>query len=81
MTNVVFSKKSKITQEYLMEKFQKESIDARVFFWPLSTLPFINKTVATPVSFDLPNRSINLPSYHDITVEELERVVKVILGF
>lgn len=78
ITNIVFNKKLNITRDDIISKFEKENIDARVFFWPLSSLDFINEEVDTPLAFDISNRSINLPSFNDIKYKEQERVVNVI---
>jgi perosamine synthetase len=78
MVNVVFSSYLGITREQLINSFNKENIDARVFFWPLSSLDFIDVEVNTPIAYDLPSRSINIPSFHEITFEEQNRVIEVI---
>ena len=58
----------------------KENIDARVFFWPLSSLPMFKSVEKNIVARNISNRAINLPSYHDITMDELLRVVDIIKG-
>lgn len=80
MPTVVFDAKLGIDRERLQESFRRESIDARVFFWPLSSLPpFVSDHLErNTIAYDIPNRAINLPSYHDIGLEELERVASVI---
>jgi perosamine synthetase len=78
MVNVVFESYLEVNREMLLDYFSAENIDARVFFWPLSSLDFVCKRHKTPVAYDLSNRSINLPSFHDITNEEQMRVVEVI---
>lgn len=80
MPNLVFSKASGIRREYLLEEFQKAGIDARVFFWPLTSTPPFNQHQPgnSPVSYSTAKRSINLPSYHEITQPELDRVVRVV---
>jgi perosamine synthetase len=90
MPVILFSKESGITRELLMERFQKANISARVFFYPLSSLPMFNNNplhslrmnnmVNNPVAYDIPTRSINLPSYHDMTDEDQQRVIDVVLG-
>ena len=80
INNIVFDMASSIKREEIVEAFGTANIDARVFFWPLSTLPFVDIEVDTPNSFDIPNRAINLPSFHDISVIEQDRVVSVIKG-
>lgn len=79
MPTVVVPKGIKVTREMLQRAFAAENIDARVFFWPLSSLPFFNSDVANPISEELPARAINLPSYHDITSQDMDRVIHVLL--
>jgi perosamine synthetase len=80
MPNIVFDKKIGITRESLQEAFAKENIDARVFFWPLSSLPAFQANIKrlNENAYDISTRAINLPSHHDITQEELVRVTSVI---
>jgi perosamine synthetase len=78
MPTVVFDQGLNITREQLMAAFKAENIDARVFFWPLSSLPSFESAENNPLAWDIPGRAINLPSFHDITKEEMERVVGVI---
>lgn len=78
MPTVVFAPETSMTREKLQEAFAAENVDARVFFWPLSNLPFFHTQTMNHVAYDLPNRAINIPSYHDISAEELQRVCGVI---
>lgn len=79
MPTVVLDEALGITRDTLIEAFKAQEIDARVFFWPLSSLPmFQAHDVDTPVSFSLCERAINLPSYHDMTDEDQGRVIDVI---
>jgi perosamine synthetase len=41
---------------------------------------FNERDCDTPVAFALPERAFNLPSYHDMTDDDQERVVEVIRG-
>lgn len=77
MPTIVFSSGSKITQEVAASAFADQNIDARVFFHPLSSLPMFEAT-ENEVAYDVAHRGINLPSYHDMTDEDLERVVTVV---
>lgn len=81
MPTVVFSSESKVTREILQVEFESHAIDARVFFWPLSTLPMFRATEPNRLAFDIANRAINLPSFHDITDLDQGRVSDVILSF
>ncbi|MBW8330063.1 MAG: DegT/DnrJ/EryC1/StrS aminotransferase family protein [Thiobacillus sp.] len=78
MPTLVFSQETGITRENLQAAFRSESIDARVFFWPLSSLPPFEPVLKNRVSYDIPGRAVNLPSYHDLSESDLRRVVNVI---
>lgn len=75
MPTAVCSPETGITREKMQAVFAAESIDARVFFWPLSSLPSFAPVPVNVHAYDLPGRAINLPSYHDISRDELDRVV------
>jgi perosamine synthetase len=75
MPTVVFSPETGITRERLQAAFAAANIDARVFFWPLSSLPMFNSVHSNRLAWDIPGRAINLPSYHDMLAEDLDRVV------
>lgn len=78
MPTVVFNAESKINRETLQAVFLAENIDARVFFSPLSSLVMFDSQFGNIFSWDIPTRAINLPSYHDISNIEIERVSSVI---
>ncbi|QVL45627.1 MAG: DegT/DnrJ/EryC1/StrS aminotransferase family protein [Methylophilaceae bacterium] len=81
MPTVVFDKSTGITREKLQAAFAEENIDARVFFYPLSSLDMFNNRLSNTIAWDIPNRAINLPSFVDITLEEQDQVVDVIKKF
>ena len=78
MPTVVFDSKLNITQTDLMVAFKKANIDARVFFWPLSKLPMFENNRENYNAWSIPKRSINLPSFHDITIEQQTCIIDVI---
>ncbi|MGE0430589.1 MAG: DegT/DnrJ/EryC1/StrS family aminotransferase [Hydrogenophaga sp.] len=78
MPTVVIDRELGITREALQAAFVADNIDARVLFHPLSSLPMFKPASGNVVAQDIPQRAINLPSYHDITQCGLDRVVKVI---
>ena len=65
-------------REALLADFAAQNIDGRVFFWPLSQLPSFSPQPQNSVSYGLYSRAINLPTYHDLTEGEMERVVACI---
>jgi perosamine synthetase len=78
MPTVVFEKKAGITSNELQAVFKVENIDARIFFWPLSTLPIFESAPININSHSIAARAINLPSYHDIHDVDIDRVISVI---
>jgi perosamine synthetase len=78
MPTLVFAHETGITRDILKEAFVAENIDARVFFWPLSSLPPFKPNQKNLVAYEIPERAINLPSYFDMTEFEIERVAKVV---
>ena len=78
MPTVVFSPEIGITREKLQSAFAEENIDARVFFWPLSSLDMFDSEEQNVNAWSIPQRAINLPSYHEITCPDLDRVVTVL---
>lgn len=78
MPTAVFAPETGVTREALMAAFKAQDIDARVFFHPLSTLSMFESKLQNRVARDIPGRAINLPSYHDMTDAEQDRVLSVI---
>jgi len=78
MPTLVFDKGTGVTRELLQDRFRLENIDARVFFYPLSSMDVFPLEAENQIAFDIPGRAINLPSYHDVTLDELGRIVAVI---
>ena len=80
MPTVVFAPETGVTREKLQAAFAAENADARVFFWPLSSLPMFEPVRGNFWAWNIPERAINLPSFHDIGPGDIERVVGVIKG-
>lgn len=78
MPTVVFDTKSGITREIMQMAFAAADIDARVFFHPLSALPMFTSVRSNVLAYDIPERAFNLPSFHDMTDFEIERVTDVL---
>ena len=76
MPSLVFDKSLGFHRGALFQRFKQSNIDGRVFFYPLSALPMFKKQRENSVSYDIYERAINLPSYHDLTDEDMERVVE-----
>jgi perosamine synthetase len=81
MPTVVFGVSTGVLAADAIAVFQQQNIDARVFFHPLSSLPMFEgqaHNTRNPHASDIARRAINLPSFHDITLPEIERVAQVV---
>jgi perosamine synthetase len=78
MPTVVIDQALGIRREHMVDAFAKANIDARVFFHPLSSLPMFQPVLTNCNAYEIPERAINLPSYHDMTDTQIERVADVI---
>lgn len=78
MPTIVLDTSSNITTDILRNTFVGSKIDARIFFHPLSSLPMFNANLKNITAYSISGRAINLPSYHDITEEEMCRVIDVV---
>lgn len=84
MPTVVLSERLGISTKNLQEAFQEADVDARVFFHPLSSLPMFEKHYDNANLYNLnawsiPQRAVNLPSYHDMSSDDIDRVSNVVL--
>ncbi|HEU0152055.1 MAG TPA: DegT/DnrJ/EryC1/StrS family aminotransferase [Arenimonas sp.] len=80
MPTAVFARETGVTRELLLAEFKSANVDARVFFHPLSTMPMFTHMPGNVVGHDIADRAINLPSYHDMTDDDISRVVSVLKG-
>ncbi len=78
MPTAVFDEGTGVTREALQAAFKTENIDARVFFHPLSSLPMFRCRPENKNAWQIPGRAINLPSFHEITAIEQDRVTAVV---
>ncbi|WP_248799494.1 DegT/DnrJ/EryC1/StrS family aminotransferase [Pseudomonas sp. MWU13-2105] len=77
MPTVVFAEHTGMSRERLQSAFQAANIDARVFFHPLSSLPMFEARPENVNAYSIPLRAMNLPSYHDLTTADVDRVCSV----
>jgi len=78
MPTLVVDNGVSFNRKTLLENFKNQNIDGRVFFWPLSMLPMFEAKPENTVSYGLYNRAINLPTYHDLSEAEMDRVIGLI---
>jgi perosamine synthetase len=78
MPTIVAPEGADFDREELLLRMREANIDGRVFFWPLSSLPMFDAGTNNRGSASLSPRAINLPSYHDLTSAEQDRVIEVV---
>lgn len=61
-----------------MENLKKDGIDSRPYFYPMSDMPYLEKA-NTPVTHDVYKRGINLPTYFDLTEEQVSLVCNAVV--
>lgn len=78
MPTIVFSSDVDLDRAVLIEVLKTENIDARVFFWPLSMMDAFQGRSHNENAYHIYRNAINLPSYHDISDDDLHRVTNCI---
>ena len=78
MPSIVVNEDVPFDREALLTAFKADNIDGRVFFWPLSMLHMFERRPENIVSYGLYKRAINLPTYHDLSEIEMDRVVRIV---
>ena len=81
LPTVIFDKEVAFDREALFAHLKRDNIDGRPFFYPLSSLPMFDKAVDNEIAYSIFERGINLPSYHDLTFEDVQRVVNSLKAF
>jgi perosamine synthetase len=76
MPTIVANKGAQFDRETLLDLFKADNIDGRVFFWPLSMLSMFENRPDNIVSNELCLRGVNLPSYHDLSELNLDRIIQ-----
>ena len=81
MPTIVLTPDQAPRRDAVLEHMRKSGIDARVFFPPLSDTPVCAHTrrAPTPRAHDLSRRAFNLPSYHEMTDSDQQRVIDSVL--
>ena len=81
MPTIVVDEGCDFDRDVLLSSFKEKDIDARVFFWPLSMLEDFESRPENEVSYSLYRRSFNLPSYHDLSDADMDRVIEQVLTY
>lgn len=78
MPTVVVQPGVAFERDAMLAAFKADNIDGRVFFWPLSQLPMFRPCPDHVVAYGLQGRGFNLPSYHDLTDQQIDRVCALV---
>lgn len=78
MPSIVLDHAVNLPREALLAEFKNSDIDGRVFFWPLSELPYFPSRPQNLLAHDIYRRAINLPTYHDISTQDIQHVCAII---
>jgi perosamine synthetase len=78
MPTAIFNHSLNFDREVLFDDMKARNIDCRPFFYPLSSLPMFKSKPGNKISYEICGRGINMPSFHDITKENVIRVCQTI---
>ena len=71
MPSVIFGDSYSFDRDALIKGMNADGIGIRPFFYPVSMFPMFESAKDNVVSWSLYKRGINLPSYHDMTRDEI----------
>ena len=83
MPSIIFGDSYNFNREDLIRGLNDDGIGFRPFFFPVSMYPMFESATENTVSYSLYEKGINLPSYHDMTRDDVKTVVnslKKVLG-
>jgi perosamine synthetase len=75
LPTLVFDASLNVNRNDIFQQHKAMNIDSRPFFYPLSSLPMFESCLQNTTAYAIYERGLNLPSYHDLTLAEVERVV------
>ena len=88
VVTAIVNPKYGIKKDEFLRRFTAKNIDARPFFYPISSMPAYEQYVKgkemrsiNPVSYELSEYGISFPSYGKITEEIVDRVCNEFKGF
>ncbi|MBW7892879.1 MAG: DegT/DnrJ/EryC1/StrS family aminotransferase, partial [Chitinophagaceae bacterium] len=65
-------------RDAFIKRLKELGIDSRPYFYPMSSMPYL-QTANTPVAHSISQKGLNLPTYFDLTEDEIERVCDAVL--
>jgi perosamine synthetase len=81
MTSIVLDDSLNIKRDNVLAGLKQFGVDCRPFFPPISTFPmFVSCASQNPVAHDVSPRGINLPSGHNLTESDVDRVCEALIN-
>lgn len=81
LPTIIMDKQFSFNREGLFTLMKQHNIDSRPFFFPLTSLPMFTRNCDNKVAYEIYERGVNLPSYHDIQRKDVEYVCEVFKRF
>lgn len=83
MPTFVVDEGTPFERNLLIAKLKAHGVDARVFFWPLSSTPTGGKKAFDKpyISEEIYLRALNLPSFHDMSQEDTSYVTNIVANY
>ena len=81
MYSVIIEDEFGLSRDEVRARLQAAGIDTRPFFYPVHTLPMYQTGQSLPVAEDLGRRGINLPSGATLTLDQIDYICDMLLGF
>jgi perosamine synthetase len=78
MPTIVFAKETGVTAQLAEQRLERFDIDARPFFHPLSSTGLFAPCGHNANAYDICARAINIPSYHDMSDADQDRVIDAV---
>lgn len=65
-------------RDQFIQRLKAKGIDSRPYFYPMTHMPYLRTEVNTPVTESIYLRGINLPTYYDLTEDQVDLIVSAI---
>lgn len=78
MPTIIFDESVQIQRDNLIRQMAKRNISMRPFFYPISSMPMFKEKRENKVSYAIYERGLNLPSYFDLTWEDVRYVCETL---
>jgi perosamine synthetase len=71
--------KTEADRDKFIENLRASGVDSRPFFYPMSDMPYLTADADTPVTHEVYKRGINLPTFFDLTKQQVDIICKAVI--